>query len=376
MKGYVSFIVLFTLMLVFSGLMLSHAPISKQISPLNAYAASPTPTAQVTSTPAMTNVYRIGVNMGNQGQYAESDFMQNMFDNPGFELGQECWAWIVGSSPSSSGFNTTNDNGEANGFWNGASASVRAGASAGNTFTVATSVSGGTYTCSGSCPSLNTSDVVSMCVSSPSLGLAHSYQGFGGWTLLDTAVNPTTAQKYEGNSSLGFSVADGGTHAAEYYFDNGVSQGGVCTTDKLTPCTVANEATDCASEGSVFLNSPSSGPNHPVVGSFQVSFYALTIGTSAGTPQIAITLQRQGGGTNISHAFALTNDGAWHKYTYAFTGTDVAADAKNQMLFTMTASNGSAESGAMIYVDDAYLGRAESSATGFRDEVVTTLNTL
>ena len=49
---------------------------------------SATPIAVVATSPAMTNVNRIGVNLGNQSQYAESDFMQNMLDNPGFEPGQ------------------------------------------------------------------------------------------------------------------------------------------------------------------------------------------------------------------------------------------------------------------------------------------------
>src|SRR5271168_1494807 len=82
-------------------------------------------TASVAPTPSMTNVNRIGVNMGNASQYSESDFMQNMLGNPGHELGHQCQVWVVGSTHSSSGFDTTNDTGEATGFWNGGSASVR-----------------------------------------------------------------------------------------------------------------------------------------------------------------------------------------------------------------------------------------------------------
>ncbi len=343
---------------------------------------APTPTgtgtrvAIVASTPAMTNVNRIGVNLGNQGQYGESDFMQNMFDNPGFELGQECWAWIVGTSHSSSGFNTTNDNGEATGFWNGAAGSVRAGTSAGTTLTVGTFTAGGTFTCSGSCPTLNTGDVVAACQTGPSVaGLATSQ---GGWGLgSDGKITISTAQKYEGASSMAYDVSAGGSESATFGWDTATTLGGVCS-DNITSCTVANQAADCAAPLSgVCSVAPyaNAGPWHPVKGSFEISLYALASGTSGGTPTVSVSLIRSGG-TNVSHTFTLTNDGAWHQYTFPFTGTDTAASAKNVLSYTQTASNGTAQSGAKIYVDDVYLGRAESSPTGFRDEVVASLQTL
>jgi hypothetical protein len=332
---------------------------------------SATPIAVVASLPAMTNVNRIGVNLGNQGQYAESDFMQNMLDNPGFEPGQECWAWVVGTSHNSSGFNTTNDNGEATGFWNGASASVRAGKSAGDTFTVGTFVSGGTFTCSGSCPNLNPDDVVAACQSGTNVAMNSGVAG--GWGL-GRGTSISTAQKFEGKSSLAYDVADGASHSANFAWDTSFPIAGVCSTDNLTPCTVANAAADCGS-GNTCKTAPYSGPWHPVVGSFKISLYALASGTSSGTPTVSVSLARSGI-TNLSHTFDLINDGAWHQYTYNFTGQDVAASAHNVLTYTQSASNGAPESGATIYVDDAYLGRDENCATGFRDEVVTTLKTL
>src|SRR5271155_4321190 len=91
----------------------------------------------VASSPAMTNVSRVGINLAFQTNYEESDFMENMFDNPGFEPTQECQIFIVGTA-SGSGFTTSNDNGEVTGFWNGAAASVRSGTNPGATFTVGT----------------------------------------------------------------------------------------------------------------------------------------------------------------------------------------------------------------------------------------------
>ena len=46
------------------------------------------------------------------------------------------------------------------------------------------------------------------------------------------------------------------------------------------------------------------------------------------------------------------------------------------MKLSLTASNGSAESGASIYVDDAYLGKQAASSTGFRSEFMTTIQAL
>ncbi len=330
------------------------------------------PVAVVAPTPSVTNVHRVGVNMGNQGQYGESDFMQNMLDNPGFELGQECWAWIVGTTHSSSEYTTTHDNGEATNFWNGAAASVRAGVSAGDTFTVGTFTSGGTFTCSGSCPTLNTGDVVAACISGPTVSATSS--SIGGWGM-SSGVSISTAQQYDGRSSMAYNVSDGNSHSANFGWDAVVTTaGGVCSTDSITPCTVAKESSDCG-VGNTCNVAPYSGPWHPVKGPFEISLYALAVNTSSGTPQVTVSLIR-GGGTNVSKTFNLTNDGNWHQYTYTFTGTDTAASAQKVLYYTQTATNGTVETGATIYIDDAYVGRNESSATGFRDEVVTTLQTL
>jgi hypothetical protein len=338
---------------------------------------SATPVGVVASTPAMTNVNRIGVNMGSQGQYAESDFMQNMLDNPGFELGQECGLFIV-SNASPSGFTSSNDNGEATGFWDGAPASVRTGASAGTTFTIGKFTAGGTFTCAGSCPTLTpssgkggdaTGGSVAICQSGNNVAMNSTSAGSWG---LRSGVSISTAQKYEGKSSIAYNVDDGASHTAWFGWDTTVYGGGVCSTDRTTPCTVANQSQDCGSDNTC-LTAPYSGPWHPVVGSFKISLYALAVNSSS--PTVSISLARSGG-TNVSHTFTLTNDGNWHRYEYGFTGTDTAASAQNVLMYTQSASNGSPASGATIYVDDAYVGRAEGSSTGFRDEVLTTLRTL
>ena len=89
---------------------------------------------------------------------------------------------------------------------------------------------------------------------------------------------------------------------------------------------------------------------------------------------MSFTLQRTGG-VNVSHTWTLANDGAWHQYTYAFTGNDTGPN-QNGLTYTFSSTNNSAETSATIYIDDAYLGKAASSTTGFRNEVLTTLQAI
>jgi hypothetical protein len=114
----------------------------------------------------------------------------------------------------------------------------------------------------------------------------------------------------------------------------------------------SEQPAECGS-GNTCLTPPYTGPWYPVVGAFEISFYAL--GDNTSTPTVEVQLQRAGG-TNVSRTFALTNDGAWHQYSFSFTGGDTSASAQNLLMFTMTASNSSAQTGATIYVDDAHWG--------------------
>ena len=321
----------------------------------------------------MANVNRIGVNLGWQVYYGESNFMQNMFDDPGFEPGEEGHLGFV-SSPSSSGFSDSADYQHVTGFWNGASVSVRTGVSAGKAFTVGNYTAGGTYTCSPSCPTLNSGDVFAE-VQVQTTSTLWPTTPWGASDSNESVVSAVPGPGvFDGRSSLAINVADGANHNIHYNWDNGGSVGGVCS-DNVTLCTVANAATDCASPlNGTCTTAPEGGPWHPVVGAFKISFNALVTPISTGTPTINVSLTRSGG-VNTSNSFALVNDGAWHQYSYNFTGTDTAS-SKGYLNFTLTANNGAAQTGATIYVDDAYLGRNESSPTGFRDEMVNTLQAM
>ena len=60
----------------------------------------------VASTPAalVGGVYRMGVNLGQQDFNGAADFMQNLFDNPGFEPPTDGHLIEVGSGSTSSSF--------------------------------------------------------------------------------------------------------------------------------------------------------------------------------------------------------------------------------------------------------------------------------
>ena len=343
-------------------------------------------TAQVASTPALTSVNRIGVNLSGNDSGSASDYMQNMFDNPGFEPITDAHLIVIGSGASSNSFTDSADPGtKSSGYWVGATASVRTGAAAGDQFTITSYTAGGAYTygsCENStggsisCPTLASGVAVMAVVSGTDLyGGIGGGNAIGGWSAGDTQSELSTAAAYDGQGSLAINVADGSSHSVHFSWDQYVvNGGGVCSNDDVTPCTLANENTDCGGSNTC-LFAPYSGPWHPVVGPFEVAFYALASSTSTGAPQVSFTLSRSGG-VNASHTWTLTNDGNWHQYIYNFTGNDTSAGTQNPMTFTLTGTNGGAESGATIYVDDAYLGKAAASTTGFRNEMITTLSTM
>ena len=177
------------------------------------------------------------------------------------------------------------------------------------------------------CPTLETGAAVAEVLTGTTVlgGMAGGDPGqVGGWQTSDpTHCGYSTAQAMDGVGSAACDVSDGGSHAIQHYYDfGGPSTGGVCSNDDVTPCTVANENVDCGSGSATCLAAPQAGPWHPVVGPFEIAFYAKAVNSSSGTPQVSVSLVRNGGGTNVSHTFHLTNDGNWHQYVFPFTGTD------------------------------------------------------
>jgi hypothetical protein len=339
-----------------------------------------TPAAVVTSTAAISSVNRVGLNMVGNDFDGAGDYMQNLFDNPGFEPSTDGHLIIVGGGATSSSFSDTHDSGAATDYWIGAQASVRTGAAAGDQFTITGFTSGGAYTfadCENatggsiSCPTLAANVGVTEVLTSDDIAGNIAANVIGGWAANDSNSGLSTAQAFDGKGSLAIDVADGNSHAVHFGWDYTLSNGGVCSNDDVTPCTIANQSSDCGGSNSCLI-APQI-PWHPIKGSFEIAFYALASNTSS--PGVSVQLTRSGG-TNVSHSFTLTNDGAWHQYVYDFTGTDTVTSVGN-LVFTLSGSNGSAQSGATIYIDDIYLGKtAATTSTGFRSELISTLQTI
>jgi len=359
-------------------------------------AATPTATAtavQVSLTPFVAGVYRIGVNTGqSDNNFGPGAFTANMFDNPGFEPPSVGHLIIVASGATNSSFSDISDDcSDQNINWVGAKASVRTGTAAGDQFTISSYSCGGSYTfgsCQSpggatiSCPTLAQGTAVAEVITNTTvLGGMTGSGPSGSWWAQDSNCTYTAGQAFDGTSAMSCDVSDGRSHAVKYIWDNAIpvnpGTGGVCSNDNVTPCTGNNQAADCGA-GNTCLLAPEAGPWHPVKGGFEIAFYAKALNTSTGTPQVSVSLVRIGG-VNMSHTFTLTNDGNWHQYSYNFTGGDTGwtgGQNAQELDFSWTITNGSAEPGANIYIDDAYLGKQAASSTGLRSEFITTMQAL
>ncbi len=340
------------------------------------WASTPTPAA-VSTAAAATNVNRIGLNMDQQSQYDNRAYLANFLDNPGFEEGTTGHVIIVGASPTSVAFTDVNDayNSVPTGYWNGISATVRTGASAGSTFTISSYTAGGAYTCT--CPSLVAGDLIGETIQNTSIGFSSGKWLPGFWSIngSDTGIALSTVQHFDGKSSVMFDVHDGSTHSINFGGDSGGQPVGICSGDNVTFCQVNG---DCSiAGGSCICNGAGgcTGPWHPFVGVMTGSAYVLASGTT-GTPTITLNASRSGSswGSN-AHTFNLIQDGAWHQYSYTINGADLATDT-GVWFDTITAQSG-AIAGAKIYVDDASLGpSAAQTVPAWRNDVVTTLKTI
>ena len=193
-----------------------------------------TTVAVVSSTAATSSVNRVGVNIGGAYGNAEDDsnIMQNLLYNPGFEPPSDGHLIQIGIGATSGSFIDSKDSGAATGYWVGAKASVRTGASAGTTFTITGFTAGGLYTfgsCSPSCPILAPGVGVTEVLTSTSIGGNISTNVIGGWQANDANGSLSTAQAYEGQGSLAIDVADGNSHTVHWQVDNQGTTGGVCS---------------------------------------------------------------------------------------------------------------------------------------------------
>ena len=179
------------------------------------------------------------------------------------------------------------------------------------------------------------------------------------WSVSDaTNVIVTAAQHHTGGYSLEMITGGGQKSVGAIWDNNPNTSPSVCSSTKTTIC-AGN--TDCPG-GETCLTAPMLQVSHPVVGSWNTSFWALT--SSAGVTCHA-TLSREGGGNtsfdNTSTPCSITSDGAWHQYSTNFTGAETVGQ-KGKLDYNFYCNGGT------IYIDDMFLGET-GSTDGLSPEV-------
>jgi hypothetical protein len=364
--------------------------------------------ATVSSTAAVMNVPRAGVNLSNESYYT-SAIAANLFQNPGFEFPQFGIAIPVSSASSTKFTTSINPTRDPAGFWDNAVCSVRVGVcsdgsnnfcwsngtsasdggcsnggicNAGTNFSLSdfSSASGtDTYTCSGSCPALHGPDSVSdaqralhnvdvvgcrVAIQNPSswANLGRMGRWDNPWTPSNTDdVFVTRADAYQGNSSLKIN-GTGGAQGITYLWDNASTAApSICTSHPRHICTVNS---DCPSDDTCNIGNTPPYASHPIVGrGWKFSFYAFVL-SSSGATSCTASLSRWRGNTSFSHTFILTAKDTWIKHSYRFTGGDTAAKQSRDLTFRFSCTGG------IVYIDNIFLGKTSDRTGAFRNEIV------
>jgi hypothetical protein len=348
-----------------------------------AYAQQPVLVPARVITPAISvgggGVHRLGLNVDRESEYDARAILQNYLEDPGFEPATQSHLIIVGTIHSSARFADSNNpyDPEATSFWNGASASVRSGVSAGKTFKVQYYTAGGYYTCTPSCPTLGQGDLIGEELTGPTVGVISGSALGPGWEPQDTSWTISTAEQEAGAASALANVSDGKIHSLNFYGDSASSTVGICSN---RPSNVCQGSADC---GGKTCNLWPYYPMHPISGSMTASIWALACGNgcgtaSTGTPTLNLEIWRSGSSwSSVSKSFTLTNDHRWHQYSYTFTGADKNSDTSIWGV-GFTVRNGAAQTNAKIYVDNAFFGptSSPSAAPAWTTPAYQTMQTL
>jgi hypothetical protein len=297
----------------------------------------------VASSPTITDIPRIGVNLGTWTYYGAEQYRQNVLMNPGFEPTYEGRILEVTNPTGSTFEDDVNWIGEGPANWyNGATFSVRSGVSTGATGQISgyNPNSGGDpiFTCKGGCPTLNTGDEISMYYTDPP-----SAGAIASWWTSDTNLIQTNSD-HEPNSQGTYSLKatlNGSGHRLDSYLD---SYGSIKTINYL-----------------------------PVTGTWTISFWAKAVNASSDA-SVSVNLIRLGDGTHDNTNFIsqqnFTPTGTWQQFSYSFTGNETANLGTLDFSVVLSGSSGT------ILLDDMTLGPASGGAGGWRNELVSTLSAL
>ena len=287
----------------------------------------------------MSNVPRIGLNLGLWKTQGAQQFSSNVLMNPGFEPLLDR-AIVIVKETASGGFSDNDPTlARPDNFWNGATFQVRTGISAGQGGTIATSLAsdaGGLpwFTTGGAAPAVVAGDAIALTQTQTS-GAPSS------WTI------PSTS--------------------------NGLV---AITLDDSRPGSPGHSAADLTlksghpTEIDAYLDNPSNtipgGKFLPVNGGWQLSFWARA---TAGAPNLQAQFLRFGSTAFLDQTVSLTN--AWQFFIFPFSASDTGAAGILAFKFKASGSDGE-----NVRLDDVQLGRVSDLGNAWRAEVIRNLQTL
>jgi len=282
----------------------------------------------------------MGVNVGTWSPFGSTQFSSNIVANPGFEPLIDR-AIVVVRESTASGFADNSPNlARPDGFWNGATFEVRTGASAGLSGIISSSSAIGAdglpwFTVAGGPVPLAAGDAVAVTQVQTS---GTPYNWF--W--------PTAS-----NADISLNMNDARPGSA----------GHAVVEMKLQ----SSQGTELDDFWDTDPNNIPGGKFLPVNGAWELSFWAHT--TTSDTANIAVTFMRAGSATFISQSVSAS--GGWQKFVIDFNAVDGSGDGPLKLSFVATGA-----AGVTLHLDDVQLGRVSDLSSGWRAEVVQTLQDL
>ena len=290
----------------------------------------------VEATPRVTDVRRLGVNLGLWSYWGAEQLMSNVLKNPGFE-GLLDRAVVIVASADSQGFSDdTTWLGRPDGFWAGAEFEVRTGMSAGSRGRIAASRKAGAnglpeFTTTGSAPPLTRGDVISV---------TRDWDG--------------------GLPTQWWFPPESAGHIAPERNDRRPNSAGRRSLAMRPPA-------DRSIEAISYLDTigERAGKLLAVRGAWRLSFWSRACG---GRPTINAEFRRSGSPAFLNRTVTPTE--TWTRTTLDFTGNDRGPAGTLELHLRASGAN------SCVLIDDVELGAVQSDGSPFRAEVVSALRQL
>lgn len=291
---------------------------------------------QVESQPIVSDLKRIGVNLGNWTSWGAEQLLSNVLKNPGFEGLIDRAIVIVQRADRQRFADDTSWLGRENGFWAGARFDVRTGKSAGQQGLIADSRRAAAdglpeYITVGEAPALQPGDVIAL-------------------TRVTDTEQPAQWWISQGAGNAVFVVGN----------DKRPGSGGVRSLAlKPTPGRPAEIISYLDAIGE------RAGKLLPIKGVWRLSLWSRS---SEGSPSLTVEFLRQGSPAFLSKTFTPTKE--WTRTTFEFSADDRGPAGILELHLRSSDDAGS------VLLDDVELSSAQSKAFPFRPEVVSALEQL